>query len=769
MKNTSYLLKSLVLTGVMVTTGLSGVRSQNIEVLKKTSACNVVWESPSRNSLGSMPLGNGDIGMNVWVEENGDLYFYLSKTDAWSENGQLLKLGKVRISIDPNPFTTGKPFRQELKLVDGEIVIQAGKPSAPVEITLRADALHPVAEIEVNSKKPVSINVELLPWRTAKRAITNRDEVNAIYGLLSSDESPVYQEADHFLPPSGNRLIWYHRNERSVWKDNLDLQALGGFIDRTKDPLFYLTFGAAIEGTGLSAESATLLSSKSKISSCKVSVYPLTSYALTEKNWTTQLSYAINRIKSISDSVRLKTHHLWWNNFWNRSWIFVSSSDPNANEQAKTITSGYVLQRYINACGGRGNSPIKFNGSIFTVDTYARKECGGFDADFRKWGGPFWFQNTRLPYWSMLEAGDFDLMGPLFEMYMKALPIRQFATMKYYNHSGAFFPETMNFWGTYADANYGIDRKEMPDGLTQNTYIRYYWTSGLELSAMMLDYYDFTRSAYFAKDTLVPFVTEILKFYNQHWRKDIDGKILFVPAQSLETYQTAVNPTPDIAGLRFVTERMLNTRYLMVPEETRKQWEELLTRIPNIPTRSVGGDRVIAPAAYSAQEANIENPELYAIFPFRLYGVGKPDIDLAISTFVARKFRMNIGWQHSSIQAACLGLANEAAALTLEKFSSKDPECRFPAFWGPNYDWSPDQDHGSVAMTALQRMLLLYEGDSLTTFPAWPDKWDVDFRLVAPGGRFVQGSSKNGERRTETGKRKMETGDRRTDTGDRKK
>ena len=41
-----------------------------------------------------MPLGNGDIGMNVWVEENGDLLFFISKTDSWSDAGRLLKLGQ---------------------------------------------------------------------------------------------------------------------------------------------------------------------------------------------------------------------------------------------------------------------------------------------------------------------------------------------------------------------------------------------------------------------------------------------------------------------------------------------------------------------------------------------------------------------------------------------------------------------------------------------------------------------------------------------------
>ena len=31
-------------------------------------SCNVVWGSPSENAHGSMPLGNGDVGINAWVE-----------------------------------------------------------------------------------------------------------------------------------------------------------------------------------------------------------------------------------------------------------------------------------------------------------------------------------------------------------------------------------------------------------------------------------------------------------------------------------------------------------------------------------------------------------------------------------------------------------------------------------------------------------------------------------------------------------------------------
>ncbi|MBN1542856.1 hypothetical protein JW992_11975, partial [candidate division KSB1 bacterium] len=74
-----------------------------------------------------------------------------------------------------------------------------------------------------------------------------------------------------------------------------------------------------------------------------------------------------------------------------------------------------------------------------------------------------------------------------------------------------------------------------------------------------------------------------------------------------------------------------------------------------------------------------------------------------------------------------------------------NPDCRFPAFWGPNYDWVPDQDHGSNILIALQAMLLQAAGDSLYLFPAWPREWDVDFKLHAPQQTLIQGQLREGE------------------------
>ena len=42
--------------------------------------------------------------------------------------------------------------------------------------------------------------------------------------------------------------------------------------------------------------------------------------------------------------------------------------DDKPASDAFVLSRAYALQRYINACAGRGAYPIKFNGSIFTVD-----------------------------------------------------------------------------------------------------------------------------------------------------------------------------------------------------------------------------------------------------------------------------------------------------------------------------------------------------------------------------------------------------------------
>ena len=130
--------------------------------LSDLDAYNVVWATHSADHNGSMPLGNGDIGVNLWCEADGDLIFYISKMDAWSENGRFLKLGRIRVSMTPNPFATGKPFRQELVLRNGMITVTAGTPgSDEVRLRMRISATQPLICIDADSDIALSWKAKL--------------------------------------------------------------------------------------------------------------------------------------------------------------------------------------------------------------------------------------------------------------------------------------------------------------------------------------------------------------------------------------------------------------------------------------------------------------------------------------------------------------------------------------------------------------------------------------------------------------------------------
>ncbi len=695
---------------------------------------NVVWDAPSKDHNGSMPIGNGDIGMNVWVEPDGEIVMLLSKTDAWSENGRLLKLGRVRIKLSPNPIVEGAPFKQVLRLRQGEIVIDAGEGDKAVIIKIWIDANHPVVRVEAGSAAPFTVQASLDMWRTERRQLLDK-ELNSAYGLQSAP-FPVYVYPDAIISDRDNQIVWYHRNETSIWQNNLTHQKMDGFIQQSTDPLLNLTFGACITGTGLVSKTPTTLQSDKTYKHHVLSVYPLCAQTETADIWQKQLdknisSYSSDNIKKDRDG-----HQAWWNEFWNRSWIRISGA-----HETEAVNRGYVLQRWISACAGRGAYPIKFNGTIFTVDG------DGFDADYRRWGGPYWWQNTRLPYWPMLASGDFDMMTPLFRMYRDMLPLEEYRTRQWFKHSGAFIGETVYFWGMYNNENYGWKRdKDMPVGQLVNRYICREYTASLELLAMMLDYYDYIEDDQFLQDSLLPMCDSLLKFWDEHYANDENGKMKMYPAQALETLQDAENPATDIAGLQWVLQHLLTINKDKTGLERLAFWKGLLDKTPPLPMGEKDGKKYILGASkIIGGRGNSENPELYTVFPFRLFGVGKPDIATGRLTFDLREVQGKNGWRQDDTQAAFLGLTETAASYLVERANDKDKGSRFPAFWGPNFDWIPDQDHGGNLLMALQTMLLQADDGKIHLMPAWPKEWDVDFKLHAPYKTVLQGSIKNGK------------------------
>jgi hypothetical protein len=708
---------------------------------------NVVWTSPSKDFNGSMPIGNGELAANVWVEPTGDLIFYLSKSDAWSGGGpepELLKLGRVRVRLDKPLYQEGSDFQQELDLKTGSIIIHSSLGDQKREVRFWIDANRPVVHVDIQSSAACTAEIALESWRAEGKWLRGGAQKDVI------------------LPSDGQTVRWYQRNVSSIFAATMKNQHLGDLVDKYHDPLIHRTFGGLITGDGLKAKNDQMLVTAAPTKNIRLSIHALTAQTETPEDWLVQLQEQRKNVEAVPMEEAWQAHIKWWHDFWQRSWITVTPAGespkptvPGMNksdlDEPFEVSRAYTLQRWIQACAGRGNFPIKFNGSLFTVDgmdNYHKFPAGDYyGPDYRRWGGNYWFQNTRHIYWPMLYSGDFDQMLPLFTMYRNMVPLLKERTRRYFGHDGVFFCETTQLWGLNRDSEFGVNN---PDVYPISGYMKYYWDSGLELSALMLGYYSNTQDKQFVSETLLPIADEVVKFYDQHYKRTQDGKLDITPSQALETWHVAENPLNTIAGLRTVLSGLLDVPESLTTDQQRKRWKRLLGELSELPIAGEAGKKWLKPAHVFSDKKNGENPELYAIFPYPIYAVGKPDFEIGLETFARRLHKGTGCWRPDSIQAALLGLTDQAKTDLVKSVTTANivpganevgnrPKSRFPAFWGPNFDWLPDQDHASAILTTLQRMLMQTDGKTIRLLPAWPSDWNASFKLHAPYQTTVEG------------------------------
>ena len=708
--------------------------------LRALAKYDVTWDSPSRDSWGTMPTGNGDIGLNVWVEESGDLLFYIGKTDLWDDNSRLLKLGLVRFRMNPNPFRPGGRFLQTLRLRDATVEARYGEGEGFVRAQVWVDANHPVIHIQVEGERPFDVNAGIELWRTAPYELPSIEvsDVHFDQDVPGNQHFPTIVEPDTVLTGEEGRIGWFHHNTKSVGPAlSAELQDMQGFAQ--PDPILHRTFGAVIEADGANKKDGlNLLSSGKRSHHFEICV--LTRHPASPQEWLQAANETIAAVKKIPLEKRLKNHRSWWENFWRRSWIDIASAAPE--DDPLVLTRAYNLQRFINACAGRGAYPIKFNGSIFTVPNPGSPG----DADYRRWGPGYWWQNTRLPYMSICASGDFELLEPLYRMYTgDVLEMAKYRTRQYFGHAGAYLNECVYFWGAAFNEAYGWTPREKRTVVeNESRWHRWEWQGGIELLHMMLDHYEYTLDETLLRQRLLPFAHEILTFYDVHYPVDASGKIIMEPAQALETWWDCRNPMPEIAGILAVTERLSALAGDKVGGEERALWERLHSKMPDLPTREAEDKRMLAPAEKFATKSNIENPELYAVFPYRRVALGRLGVELAVEALNHRLDKGNFGWRQEDIFMAYLGLTEDARRYIVGRARTKHEGSRFPAFWGPNYDWVPDQDHGGVLLKALQAMLMQSDGRKIFLLPAWPKDWDVDFKLWAPYKTVISGRVEKG-------------------------
>jgi hypothetical protein len=756
---------------------------------------NIAWSSQSRNSSESMPLGGGDIGCNVWVE-NGDLLFYFQRSGSLSENGEYLKLGRVRIKLSPNPFQNSSSFRQELILKDGYIEIEAGssKEKSPLNAKIKVwvEINRPVIHVDINADKPVGVTAAYESWRTEDKELRPNEFGNERFGCFSLEGYPgkVIKFKDN-IDFNGNGILFYHRNPKDKLEPEVLIkqQGLEGSKDLITDDIKNRTFGGLLFGKDfipagtdsgkyiITPYKSWLIKSKKPLREHQLVVATNIAQAETTDDWKKQLDERTGN--TLSDTKKAYTSTInWWHDYWRRSHIEIIPGNSDQKNPVWQMGRNYQLFRYQLGFNAFGEYPTKFNGGNLTFDPSLVSEKDPYDPDWRAWGGDvFTAQNQRLVYWPMLKSGDFDAILPQFELYRKGLPGATARVKTYFGHEGAVYCEYTSVpgialgagWG-WKDGTYRKRGEEVPfgdpsiNGLAgydkpvemgemANPSIAYHWESQLEHSYMILEYQRYTGADI---SKYMPFIKSALIFFDQHYQlrqkmrngKTVDenGKLVIYPSTSCESYRGAKNPSDIIAGLKACLESMLklDERYVSASEKT--YYKEFLNRIPDFPFAQTEGTTILKPAYEWLQESNQELPQFYPLFPFNRFKLGDGEIQAFKETYrLAPKFRKGviISWHQDGIFLARMGMTKEAADYNTKKL--KDSERRYPTFWGPGHDWVPDHNWGGSGMIGLQEMLLQAVDDKIVVLPAWPKEWDVNFKLHAPKNTVVECNFKNGK------------------------
>ena len=771
---------------------------------------NVAWQSPSTSSAESMPCGGGDIGLNVWVEA-GELLLYVDRSGNIDENDQQLKTGRVRLRLEPNPFADAADpsadFLQTLVLRSGSVEIKARSSACSAAIKVWVEVHRPIVHIDVDSDRPTRLSATYESWRTEKREIERTKNPDGTiagwdYNRWSTYGYHSYGGAVHAYPDivgynSAKAVEFCHTNgddlifDRELAQQKIDPQA-HPIVHPTRDRIF----GGLLTGSGLRAQEPVhgvyqdtpfvgwpLVGEASRTRhTCQLVLHTTQGVPLDE--WREQLVRLTHSREGKATQAWAENVN-WWEQFWERSYVIIN---PNTgpDDVGWQVGRNYNVFRYQLACNAFGEWPTRFNGGLFTFDPVlvdpqkVGSDPAFFNPDFRAWGA-WTAQNQRLVYWPLIKSGDFDVITPQFEFYRRNLPNSIARTRSSWNIEGCSFCEQIGSGALPLGSHYGWEPPfgsrdpERETGLSV-AHATYY-TSQLEIAYMIHEWHRFCGgdlSPYieFLKQSVIFHFDYFMLLQRRRTGNDwdVDGKLVLEPSHALETYHGR-NATDVICALRFNIESLLGLPAPFINESERRHFRNWLDRLPAINFQIRQGRKVIAPILDQSlsDPGNVELPQLYPVFPWPMYTVGVPDIQIAIDTWL---FGVDLwkhdyvgqpntyasrdlwyGWGQQAIFMARLGQIEQAKDLIVKKLADargvndfdSDQRMRFPTFWGPGFDWTPDHNWGGSGMIALQEMLLQSTDDSLSVLPTWPDDWDVDFKLHAPHNTTVEVSFESGE------------------------
>src|SRR5690606_28145891 len=119
----------------------------------------------------------------------------------------LLKLGRVRLKLYPNPFD-GTAFQQQLQVDKGQVVISGESNGVKAEMSLWVDVERPNVYVDVQANKKIEVEASYENWRY-KELYPKKRENNANSWKWAPPHEVVTKRDSIYT--SDNKVVFFHR------------------------------------------------------------------------------------------------------------------------------------------------------------------------------------------------------------------------------------------------------------------------------------------------------------------------------------------------------------------------------------------------------------------------------------------------------------------------------------------------------------------------------------------------------------------------------
>lgn len=636
----------------------------------------LVFNQPVKDPVQGVMVGNGRVGAQVW-NANG-LTMQVSGVDA-SENG-FASQGQVNLYTTPAMDADTNSFQQRLSLYDGTLTTRYGGGST---VTVLGVPGSEALGIHVEDARPgveaVTLDVSL--W----------DVSNLVARAVGSGE---------------NLEAW---KTVSLFAED---EAAGFSRGQADTNNFGYTLAASVQGAGFTTEVVD-------DSTVRLHIEPAASYTIwlscasrlnaPEHDSAAQAKRELEAVKQTGYAAALEEFKAWWHTFWEQSFVQYSNTDQTADY----LENAYYLFTYAIAGGAYANYPFHFiNGAYSGMD----------DNDSDHWSHGYWYWNQRDVYNSFFASNHTDMMKTFLNLYIRNQEVLKSETEKRFGFEGIYVPETMNWDG-------------MASGLSNNT--RTLYSTAAEVAQNLYNVYQYTGDLDYLRDTAYPFMREAARFYvNMLSYNSETGEYYMAESNAHETYYNVQNALTDLAAVRTLFPNTIAAGELLgIGEDAGlyAQLQDILDHLAPYPV-SADGSMYLPCDEPVPEPINMENVINELVWPYSVTGIGYPDQQMAINGWKARPFPYANVWAPDAIQAARLGLGDEAYAGMIQMLNQYQ---NYPN--GRTTNDNGEFEYMGVHLSAMNESLLQSYDGVIRVFPAMPadDSLQSRFTLLAKGGFLV--------------------------------